>query len=277
MATHSSGGIMNKKNGFTLIELMIAMAISGIAIGSIFMTYQSQQKSYMAQEQMAETQQTLRASISIMNAEIRMAGFDPGYTLNSSIITVSTNTSLTFTRDDNTGVLDTYTYSYNPVNKTLDRAINLSGNQTLAENIEALGFAYAFDTDGDRELDTYNAGGTKSIIWAIDSDGDKDNDLDANLDTDGNGIIDENDGPGAGKNGTIGGQALRDFTGIPIADVQTSDIRAVRIWILASTNRGRDKYLNTSTYTIGNQVITSNTNRPMRVSDTTVTCRNLGF
>jgi len=277
MATHSSGGIMNKKNGFTLIELMIAMAISGIAIGSIFMTYQSQQRSYMAQEQMAETQRTLRASISIMNAEIRMAGFDPGYTLNSSIITVSTNTSLTFTRDDNTGVLDTYTYSYNPVNKTLDRAINLSGNQTLAENIEALGFAYAFDTDGDRELDTYNAGGTKSIIWAIDSDGDKDNDLDANLDTDGNGIIDENDGPGAGKNGTIGGQALRDFTGIPIADVQTSDIRAVRIWILASTNRGRDKYLNTSTYTIGNQVITSNTNRPMRVSDTTVTCRNLGF
>jgi type IV pilus assembly protein PilW len=269
---------MYNNRGFSLIELMMAMAISGIVIGSIFMTYRSQQKSYTAQEQITETQQTLRASIAIMNTDIRMAGFDPSEDLDASIITISTVNALTFTRDDGTGGLDTYSFSYDPIYSTLDRAVNGSGNQTLAENIEAVGLAYAFDTDGNNELDTYNTGGTRSIIWAIDSDGD--NDLDMNLDTDGNGVIDENDGPGAGGNGNIGGRALIDFSGTPIADVETADIRAVRIWLLASTRRSKKNYVNTVTYTIGNQVITPvapNNNHPMRVADTTVKCRNMGL
>ncbi|MDA3832850.1 MAG: prepilin-type N-terminal cleavage/methylation domain-containing protein [Spirochaetales bacterium] len=64
---------MNK--GFTLIELLIAMAISGVIMTGVYSAFKSQQDSYLAQEQVAEMQQTIRASLDIMTREIRMAGF----------------------------------------------------------------------------------------------------------------------------------------------------------------------------------------------------------
>lgn len=275
---------MRNNNGFTLIELLIAMAISTYVIGAIFMTYQSQQSSYSEQEQVVVTQQTLRASTSVMAMEIRMAGFEPSGNLNTGITQISTPNILVFTKDDETGTntVDTLTYGYDPLNNTLDRTDNGSGRQTFADNIEAVGFAYGFDADGDNYIDTYNAGGTETIIWAIDSDGD--NNLDLNLDTDGNGVIDAADGPGVGNNGIIAGQALADFNGTAIGDMPPASIRAVRVWILARTSRPRRNFTNGATYTVGSQVITPNTdadgtndNFPMRVSDSIIRCKNMGL
>ena len=70
------GGFMNK--GFTLIELLIAMAVSGIIMTGVYSAFKTQQDSYLAQEQVAEMQQNLRASLYIMTTEIRMAGYDGG-------------------------------------------------------------------------------------------------------------------------------------------------------------------------------------------------------
>ena len=70
-------------NGFTLIELLIAMAITGIVAGAIFTAFQSQQKSYFIQDQVAEMQQNLRASMDIIARDIRMAGFGFGGCVNS--------------------------------------------------------------------------------------------------------------------------------------------------------------------------------------------------
>ncbi len=275
---------MRNNNGFTLIELLIAMAISTYVIGAIFMTYQSQQSSYSEQEAIVATQQTLRASASVMAMEIRMAGFDPAGTLNAGITQVSTPDTLIFTKDDETGTdtLDTITYGYDPVDNTFDRVINGSGRLTFADNIEAIGFAYGFDSDGDGYIDTYNAGGTEAIIWAVDSDGD--NDLDINLDTDGNGVIDAADGPGNGNNGTIPGQALVNFNGTAIPDMPVDNIRAIRISILARTSRPRRNFSNGATYVVGSQVITPDTDAdaanddfPMRVSDTIIQCKNMGL
>ncbi|GAG11101.1 unnamed protein product, partial [marine sediment metagenome] len=68
------------------------------------------------------------------------------------------------------------------------------------------------------------------------------------------------------------------------ADVVPQDIRAVRIWMLARTGRGDDKFANTRTYTVGSKVITPNTdanlnndNLRMRLLETTVKCRNMGL
>ena len=73
---------MNTKNqkrranqGFTLIELMVAMAISLVIMGAIFLTFKSQQDSYVVQDQITATQQNLRAAMYILTRDIQMAGY----------------------------------------------------------------------------------------------------------------------------------------------------------------------------------------------------------
>jgi len=276
---------MNK--GFTLVELLIAMAITGIVAGAIFTAFQSQQKSYGVQDQVVEMQQNLRAGMDLMVRDIRMAGYSqgaPGFGItdiyprdkdDAKDVTITGNGAFEFTADfDDSGTLiggETLLYQlYDNGALCLRRT---PGGSAVAENIEALGFAYAFDANGDGILDTYNdTGGNKQVIWAVDANGD--NNLDRNLDTNNDGDIDENDGPGPGGNGLIGGTA--------IANVAPQDIRAVRIWMLARTGHGDDKFANTRTYTVGSKVITpnanlNNDNLRMRLLETTVKCRNMGL
>ena len=59
----------------TLIELLIAMAISAILIVAIYRTFIGQQKTYTVQEQVVDMQQNARVAINRMMREIRMAGF----------------------------------------------------------------------------------------------------------------------------------------------------------------------------------------------------------
>jgi len=63
--------------GFTLMEIMVAMAMSGLVMASIYMTYYSQQKSYILQVQVAAMQQNHRTAMYYMEREIRMAGYNP--------------------------------------------------------------------------------------------------------------------------------------------------------------------------------------------------------
>jgi prepilin-type N-terminal cleavage/methylation domain-containing protein len=66
---------INKVKGLTLIELLIAMAISAILIAAIYRTFILQQKTYTVQEQVVDMQQNVRVAINRMMREIRMAGF----------------------------------------------------------------------------------------------------------------------------------------------------------------------------------------------------------
>ncbi|RLC14932.1 MAG: hypothetical protein DRI57_13655 [Deltaproteobacteria bacterium] len=70
--------IMKKKNrGFTLIELMVVIAISSIVAAAIYSFSDYYQKTYIIQEGIVAMEQGLRASIYYMEDEIRMAGYDP--------------------------------------------------------------------------------------------------------------------------------------------------------------------------------------------------------
>lgn len=65
----------SNSKGITLIELVVAMFIVGIVSIAIFMAFKSQQRSYLIQNQVAEMQQNIRASMDIITRDIRMAGF----------------------------------------------------------------------------------------------------------------------------------------------------------------------------------------------------------
>jgi len=156
---------MNK--GFTLIELLIAVAISGIIMTGVYSAFKTQNNSYLAQEQVAEMQQNLRASLYFMAREIRMVGYDEGNDTSHSscglgapstgtavspgILAVTTN-QLDFSMDLNsdgdcadTGEnLSYYIYTSGGVSKLgrRDNTITSSSPQAIAENFENLEFAY---------------------------------------------------------------------------------------------------------------------------------------
>jgi prepilin-type N-terminal cleavage/methylation domain-containing protein len=64
-------------SGLTLLELMVAMAISIVVMAAIYQVYQSQQKAYVNQQMVVEMQQNARSALSLMKREIRMAGYKP--------------------------------------------------------------------------------------------------------------------------------------------------------------------------------------------------------
>lgn len=154
--------IKSYKKGFTLVELLIAMAITGIVAGAIFTAFLSQQKSYLAQEQVAEMQQNLRAAMDIMVRDIRMAGYDPYRNSGAGIVTATGNSiSFTVVSDndtidndndtitDETGELNAITYSlydaYSDGDTDIGKKTGLGNNAPVAENIDNLEFYYTLE------------------------------------------------------------------------------------------------------------------------------------
>ncbi len=69
---------LNRNNrGFTLVELMITLAIASMVLAGIYQVYQSQLKSYVVQNAIRDTQEDLRSAFYYLERTIRMAGFDP--------------------------------------------------------------------------------------------------------------------------------------------------------------------------------------------------------
>ena len=67
--------IFKKDKGITLIELMVALVISGFLLAATYRTFISQQKTFVVQEQVVDMQQNVRAAINRMMTELRMSGF----------------------------------------------------------------------------------------------------------------------------------------------------------------------------------------------------------
>ena len=161
------GRFMNK--GFTLIEVLIVLVVSGIIMTGIYSAFQTQQDSYLAQEQVAEMQQNLRAGLYIMTKELRMAGYDgdnhtshsscnlyvpgtPGSAVAPGILAV-TATQLDFSIDldgngDCAGTGENLSYYIYTASDGVDKLGRRDNNDTspvpqaVAESFEALEFVY---------------------------------------------------------------------------------------------------------------------------------------
>jgi type IV pilus assembly protein PilW len=166
---------MRNEKGFTLVELLVAMAVGVIVLAGIAMAYRSQQRSAIVQDQVSAMQQNLRASMQLMEREIRMAGYDPVGNAGSGIQTANANT-IRITLDihdgvdnDSDGITDEIDEAGNGDGDTNDineditylrldpdadgvfdlfrRDAAVAGDQPIAENIDALDFVY-LDEDG---------------------------------------------------------------------------------------------------------------------------------
>ena len=154
----------SRQKGFTLVELIIATAVTLVVLAAIFMTYKSQQDSYVSQEQVAEMQQNLRAAFYMMARDVRMAGYDPTGVAGAGMVAANAN-NINFTMDitggesdgnnnDGDGQIDEADEHYNGVITDIGDDItyslaggnlvrnDLSGNQIVANNIDWLDFEY---------------------------------------------------------------------------------------------------------------------------------------
>ncbi|MBT8332285.1 MAG: prepilin-type N-terminal cleavage/methylation domain-containing protein, partial [Deltaproteobacteria bacterium] len=68
--------ISDNSKGFTLVEMLIAMAASLVVLTGIYSAYQSHQRSHVTQQLVVDMQQNARAAMSLMKREIRMMGYD---------------------------------------------------------------------------------------------------------------------------------------------------------------------------------------------------------
>ena len=72
------------ESGVTLIDLMIVVVISALLTAAIYAAFISQQKSYAIQTGVTDLQQNARAAFSLMERDLRMAGYlvnDTGFTV----------------------------------------------------------------------------------------------------------------------------------------------------------------------------------------------------
>jgi type IV pilus assembly protein PilW len=133
---------MTNKEGYTIVELLVAIAISGIFMGAIYSAYTSQQRATLGQEQVSAMQRNLRSAMYFMEKEIRMAGCDPTGKAGAGITTAAVNT-ISFTEDgDGDGAVTNMTYN-------LSGSDLLRNGQRIAENIDAINFVY-LDGEGTR-------------------------------------------------------------------------------------------------------------------------------
>ena len=63
-----------KVSGFTLVEMLVVLAIFGVIMGIVMKVYDISNKSYMVQEEVAAMQQNVRVSKMFIERDVRMAG-----------------------------------------------------------------------------------------------------------------------------------------------------------------------------------------------------------
>lgn len=139
--------------GFSLVELLIAMVVGLVILGGLYSVFISQNKTYGSQEEIVAMQQSVRAGMDMIVREARLAGFDP-QRVNSDANTANNFTGATVSGTQlqiqadltGNGVIDTTSqenivYAYDSTNKQITRNSG-SGAQPFVENVQAFTFAY---------------------------------------------------------------------------------------------------------------------------------------
>jgi prepilin-type N-terminal cleavage/methylation domain-containing protein len=133
--------LFRKPKGLTLIELLVALALSSILIAALYRVFISQHKIYGIQDQVADMQQNVRIAVGQMTREIRMAGYGGnilaifgninGFT---DLITPADN-SITIILADQVGVLkQTITKGLNQLKVTNASTFNIDKKKYMCLN-----------------------------------------------------------------------------------------------------------------------------------------------
>jgi prepilin-type N-terminal cleavage/methylation domain-containing protein len=66
---------IRSNSGFTLVEILIAIALGLVILAGLFQTFRTQHDTYIVQDQVAAMQQNLRAAMYLITRDLQMAGW----------------------------------------------------------------------------------------------------------------------------------------------------------------------------------------------------------
>jgi type IV pilus assembly protein PilW len=220
---HNIGSKANEA-GFTLVELMIAVLVSGLVMAAVVSVYITQSRSYSAQDDIANMQQDLRGALVILASEIRLAGCDP----------------------TESGVPKILAARRDRFHFTMDVRGNANSNnadgdvEDPGENV-AFGYANNIDTNNNGIVDNGGADWSGTASLGRDTGGGAQPLADNIEALEFNYVLSD----GTSTNGS--GVATATQTNIAISD--PNQVRAVSVSILARAANPAQGFLNTQTYT----------------------------
>lgn len=235
---------INKK-GFTLVELMIALFVSGLVMAAVVGVYIAQTRSFSELDNVSNIQQDLRGAEIILAKEIRQAGCDPTESKIPGILT-ATRTNFQFTMD----VIG-------------DPAFPNSGDGDVGDPDENIAYGFVAGVDANNDGIADNGGAN----WS------------------GTGSLGRQTGGAGGFQALADNIEALEFRYIladgtaTIAPTNLSQIRKVQVSLLARAANPADGFLNTSTYTTASGVVWDppNDNFRRRLVVINIQCRNMGY
>ena len=129
-------------SGFTLTELLIALAIGSVVLAGVVNFFINQRKHYNIRDQVAMMQENTRMGLDFISRDLAMAGYDPTETSGAGIVVANAS--------------------------TLQVTMDLNGNGTTADADEDVIYTlYDHGTDGDQDLGRTVGGITELIAENI--------------------------------------------------------------------------------------------------------------
>lgn len=196
MTTASTSTPLSVQSGLSLVEILIALALSSLLISAAFSILADSSQSLNVQKGMNHINETSRFTLETVAREIRKAGYRDDVLINSSTVYPIDNDNQFDAGQSIRGTSRALTLRYqgsgnpadgrvldcqgNPVSNTKIAVIRLrvvSGNlvcerlgngwgtsQVLGAHVQGLLFEYGIDTNGDGEIDEYRAKAARGAI-----------------------------------------------------------------------------------------------------------------
>ena len=166
---------LRKESGVTLIELLVALVICGVAVAAIYRLFIVQTRAYTVQDQIVEIQQTVRSAMDILVRDLQMTGYDddstPAVTINTPLATPLANNSITVGYEY-AGQRHSVAYWVDG-SQTLFRQLTINDvagpQDILLPNVDVLAFTYGIDPDEDGDVDSWEVAadvGSSKVIAA---------------------------------------------------------------------------------------------------------------
>jgi len=164
---------MKNQNGITLIEMLVSLVIASIIITGVYKVFIAQADSYTIQDRVAEAQNSARAAMEIMAADLRVAGYDregggSNVAVSSPVSGSSSSIRVEWERDNDTIISAEYLLS----NRQLLRNVYLNGAltdspQVVLDDISELNFAYTMSGTKFVRVDVTLAAGNRELSSSV--------------------------------------------------------------------------------------------------------------